>query len=218
MRSTEHSRGLSLAEVLVASSLLLVVCSLAIQALQFSLDYQREKELERGIVEDALNALRQIQRGLEETDIRSVYIEPDAFLAYLSPRDSDGRLLSDPETGSLLYAKGISVSLRDKELIQKTSLFDEPQSSNKNVLDFGFDRLYFESRPPSRVFTTNCSSFKVGYTDRLGNPSATLDGRAQTEIEEPALPDTLIKVALKVQRKGRKTHAITVDSSIFPRN
>lgn len=231
MRFTERSErkfrgpaGLTLAEVLVASTLLLLVCGLAIQAVRFALDYQREKQLERSLVEDALNSLRHVQRELEETNISSLYLNPeDNFLGLLSPRDNDGRLVTDPTTGSLLYFQAVSFSLEEGLLIKKVSPLAALQHTGENVLDLGLDQSHFQDLPATRVLTRDCLEFVIGYADRMGNPTEIGDGKAKLIVEEPepgepVLVDSVVRLGLKLRRKGRKVHAIQLETSVHPRN
>ena len=69
------SPGLTLAEVVIGATLLLVITAVALKALQLASKYHRRVETQQALTEKTFEAIYQIEKALEESRIGLIYLD-----------------------------------------------------------------------------------------------------------------------------------------------
>lgn len=217
--------GLSLPELMIACTLLMLVTGFAFKALQYAIAYQKRMDAQQQQLGKVLSILGQVGAEIEESRIGTVLIQPSALI-FLLARDADGAVTNDPNSGDLLWSLAVCFQLEQGNLVRKQSPLSTPAAQTLNPLDLSMGLPHFAAIPATRTVARGCTILEAAYSDRLGNVGTSTDGTAAGYVPptpiagqpEPEDYPGLIEIRLRVEEKGDRTYATQVQSSVYPRN
>ena len=226
-RGFSSHRGLSLAEVVIGSTLLFLIAGIGLKALHLASSYQKRIEAQQFLTEKTFEVVSRMESELEESSIDLFLLDtPHQALTCLLPRDQDGQLTTIPESGELIWSLAVSYSLEDGQIVRRQSLVPDPSTQHSNPLELNFDTNFFSTLPVNRVLAKECTLFEFEYVDRLGYVGTTPDGTAAqyepppTTIGEPVPLEepSVVNLRLKLRERGDRTYGVTIRSTIYPKN
>jgi len=212
-------QGVTLVEVMIATSLLLVVTAACGAALRSAMRYHGRVEQQTHMENSLLNTFALLSRDVSETAPRSILYEPTpASLTFATPRDQAGSLSRDHTMGNTLFFKTL-ISYRVQSDLSLRRYY-EPLPADHALAPHPIDDL----TPPrdALYFATPGIDWRrlaEGVQEFTVVPTA-LDPTTGAESTVSDIAEsTYLKVRLHLRfQSGQRSYGVASDLNLVPRN
>lgn len=210
--------GKTIPELLVASSILLLLTAACGTALRASMQYHQRIELQSKIEEDLLRTIGSLSRELGESSMKGVVWQASPLaLTFPTPRNPDGTLLIDHAAGNRIRWQTVlsyRVEGTENELKRYIDRLPAPEVAPPNALDMTppRDDAYFAA--PGREFKV----LAKGVTD-LVVTAITIDDYDESQSVVTDFDEAnLLRISMRIEQGEDRKYAISSEVEVVPSN
>ncbi len=215
---SKRSRGTTIPELLVASSILLFLTAACGTALRASMQYHQRIEQQSKIEEDLLKTIGSLSRELGESSMKGVVWQATPIaLTFPTPRNADGTLLIDHAAGNRIRWQTVlsyRVEGTENELKRYIDRLPSPEIAPPNALDMTppRDDAYFAD--PGREFKV----LATGVTDFTVTAVAIDDFDESQTVVTDFDEANLLRVFMRIEQGEDRKYAISSEVEVVPSN